>query len=671
MAYDLYSGISKIVQAKKDWTAANDAGNDAAKNRIAANAQAYYNNLRKYGYGDVADKLASSDYNAAVGIQNAYKVMGKSAIRPYFYEKGKASGLSQADVDNLLSYNDKTGEVTFAGKNIGKPYAVVDGTSYWDPSQLETEWNDYMTRSGVSNSGVKDNAAYNNSMRAGTAKNDKLNDTIYADKERVDKLYDSIFNYANSDVTKSDEYKSAFENIMPLYDYKAAQGGYNAAASGASDNGGNIDSFAAANALRQQAALTAQGQSLAHQMGLEAYNARINNVNNILANLGLYDKGQYEEIKDTRDFDTTQAQQYFDNTEAYKNNELARKQAQFEMDETAKRNDYEIKRGIAEVTGITPAEWENGNNPLVDDNGVLLPQYENLDFETLINEAESKGNTKLATQLRQARWGKALLNPDKYMQYLQNGNFSLPGATPTEAAREYNMQDALERYQTDVGKDVTLAGYANEKAINDANNDTTKYVTNANNQTEKEINSANNQNALDQISATNNGAGSSGTTGGGSSGSVTSDSNGTYQNGTKVGDKNGKPVLSASEAKKAYEGGNTSDQVTYAYGYYYGDAQLSEVSDEVVIKWFQDLNKAMRDTGTVSAFNIMPAVSAKNAGGKIEYSVPANSKEFVAHRILAAQDLTAGQKTYLLKKFGYTDADADLLHNIMIDPHYK
>ena len=61
---------------------------------------------------------------------------------------------------------------------------------------------------------------------------------------------------------------------MGKYDLSAMQGRDNAAASAAASNGGNIDSYAAANAMRQQAALTREGMQTAHKLGLEAYNAR-------------------------------------------------------------------------------------------------------------------------------------------------------------------------------------------------------------------------------------------------------------------------------------------------------------------------------------------------------------------------------------------------------------
>lgn len=86
----------------------------------------------------------------------------------------------------------------------------------------------------------------------------------------------------DTDPTKTKIYRDAYNAVMSKYDLSAMQGRDNAAASAAASNGGNIDSFAAANAARQQAALTSQAKTYAHQAGMAAYNSYISEVESAL-----------------------------------------------------------------------------------------------------------------------------------------------------------------------------------------------------------------------------------------------------------------------------------------------------------------------------------------------------------------------------------------------------
>lgn len=58
-------------------------------------------------------------------------------------------GLSNRDIDNQLKYDDRTGEVYFGGKSLGKTQANVDGVSYYDSDTLNSAFNDYVNRAGI------------------------------------------------------------------------------------------------------------------------------------------------------------------------------------------------------------------------------------------------------------------------------------------------------------------------------------------------------------------------------------------------------------------------------------------------------------------------------------------------------------------------------------------
>ena len=102
------------------------------------------------------------------------------------------------------------------------------------------------------------------------------NNNAYYDQ--MTELYDML----DTDPTKTKIYRDAYNAVMSKYDLSAIQGRDNAAASAAASNGGNIDSFAAANAARQQAALTSQAKKYAHQAGMAAYNSYISEVESAL-----------------------------------------------------------------------------------------------------------------------------------------------------------------------------------------------------------------------------------------------------------------------------------------------------------------------------------------------------------------------------------------------------
>jgi hypothetical protein len=267
------------------------------------------------------------------------------------------------------------------------------------------------------------NPAYNVAINAASTKNDERTKLINSDHANVNSKYNDLYAYANQDVTQTDEYKSAFDNIMPSYNLKAMQGRNNEAASGAASNGGNVDSFAAANAARQQAALTAKGQALAHQMGLDAYNSRISRVGDILSGLGVYNNGVYSALNEGVANDVGIANNIFNN------------------EQTAKINDTSIKSEIASVTGLAPDEWVASNNMYINDDGTIKDQYKDVDFSVAMANAKAAGNTAAYNEAAVARYYKIMSDYKQYGQY-DDGNYIAPGKRITEEARQFNEKIA-------------------------------------------------------------------------------------------------------------------------------------------------------------------------------------------------------------------------------------
>lgn len=375
---DPYSAVNSIYRLKGEWDTANNAGDEKAKNNAAARAQAYYNQLRSNGYSDVADDLSRSNYEQAKAIRNKWAAMDKSPTRPYFYELGKKYGMSSGDVDKLIGWNGSTGQVSFGGKVIGTPDAIVDGTSYWkDTSVLDNAFNDYISRSGT--------------VRSKPMAVQQENENLF---QKYNREYDDL---KNTNPFTTEEAKS----ILAKYDLSGLQGRNNATASGAAANGGNIDSFAAANALRQQAAMVNQGQ----QAVLSAYQQKLDHAKSLLSDMGVHIDRVYNQ------------------------------------DETSKNNDVARKSEIASVTGYAPDEWVASNNPYMNEDGTIKDAYKNVDFSEIMKNAKASGNTSAYNAAAMARFYKIMGNYGAYGQY-DDGNYTVPGLKKTEAARQFDEQIA-------------------------------------------------------------------------------------------------------------------------------------------------------------------------------------------------------------------------------------
>lgn len=398
--YNPYSDIEAIVGLKNEWDEANKAGNTTAKKDIASKAQQYYQNLRNNNHSGVADALSLSGSTGAKAILNAYSPTNTSVN------------------------NTATGNTVI-------PTTPTTTTTTTTPTSTNTV---ISSGSALSNKATTDNQSYKASMKSATNNNKKLSSYINSDRIDMHNKYDDLYDYANQNVTKTDEYKSTYNNMMAKYDLSALQGRDNAVASGGSSNGGNIDSYSAANAMRQQASLTATGQQVAHQAGLDAYNARVSNVSNILKNLGIYNNDTYTAMNQVIANDSNIAEQYFDNDETAKNNEVARLSEK------------------ANVTGYVPNEWAYENNIYLNSDGTVKNEYLTDEFDstggftTIINNAKAKLATttdaneraNLQATIDQATQAKALktYSSPKYAKYANEVT-----AVPGQRTAEYDLTD--------------------------------------------------------------------------------------------------------------------------------------------------------------------------------------------------------------------------------------
>lgn len=208
--YNPYDDVAGVVNMKSRYNQGKATG-DPNYRDYNTQAQQYYNNLVKNGMADVADELKSVDYDKAVDILNRYQ---PTADYEDFYSDLAATTIQNAQKPEA---SETVNDILNSFKSTD---TLLNGELKYD--------NNGNTISGL------------NTDHYNTGKNqlDYLN---------------------NFDVTK----QSYYEPIMSEYKlkgYDAAQGEY---ASGGSTNSGNIDSYAAANANRQQLAFTNAGMQAA------------------------------------------------------------------------------------------------------------------------------------------------------------------------------------------------------------------------------------------------------------------------------------------------------------------------------------------------------------------------------------------------------------------------
>lgn len=565
MAYNPYNAVSMIHKFKSDWTDADSKGDNVKKFDAETNAQKYYNELKKNGYSALADELSKSNVEQAARRKNFYAQTGRTPTRDYLYSLGQKYDMSKNDVDKLISYNDVTGEISFGGKNIGKPDVEADGVSYWnDTSKLDNAFKDYIDRSGTS-------------RQVATAINQE-NENLF---DKYNKEYDDL---KKTNPFTTDEAKA----ILAKYDLAGLTARDNAAASGAGSNGGNIDSYSAANALRQQAALINQGQ----QAVINSYNSKLEHARNLLSDMGV----NIERV--------------------------------FNENETAKNNDVSRKATIADVRGYTPSEWTVQSDPVlknfVDENGKIKKEYENVDFQQLINQAKESGDNDLANKYAILRGIKIWGNYANYGKYAGEGDIAYPEQQKTENARQFDEQIAA--------SDRALAA-------------------------EAENNAAERQNKLDQISAT-----------------VEAEA---AQNANTGNASTAKPTLTAAQAANAIKNGEKSQAVIDAYNYYYGtdytvdnppvlkssEGTNAPLSEKEVKAWADYLNEYVADRCGSDNYKALTRTN------KNQYEPGNVGIDYIVARVFSSDDLTQEQKEYLIyDKFGITE---NQVNNMLKDKHYR
>lgn len=254
---------------------------------------------------------------------------------------------------------------------------------------------------------------------------------------------------------------------MGRYDTKGWDAGYNAAAQGAAQNGGNLDSFAAANAMRQQAALRNEGEAMA----LAAHNQKIQNIAGILANLG---------VEVQNDFDRSQTEKINDSNIRYQDAETRYKDAETEYKKAEKDKLYaDIEKMQSEITGLVPDGMlpdytDPKNNQFLNSDGSVSELENEGGYATIMMNALVTVASKTASEeeklsavetYNKANTARNMLlqsNPELMKQYGHTIKNNIPVQTLASRAAWADLE--LQKYAID--KDLEGLKYESDTAFN-------------------------------------------------------------------------------------------------------------------------------------------------------------------------------------------------------------
>ena len=459
-SYNRDNAINDIVDYKKQWADADAAGDEIGKQYAANSAGSVYSAMMANGDTNIADELKASNYTQAQALSDKWHQLDKTSTRPYFYSLGQKYGMTQEQVDALIGWDAKTGEVSFGGQNLGKPDYLSDGASYWsDTSVLDNAFNDYISRSGTTRTTDQligqNNDEINQKVNQlwGLQTNDH-NDLTNKYKEE----YDFI---ANTNPFTTDTAKA----ILAKYDLSGLQARDNAVAGGGASNGGNIDSYAAANALRQQSALINQGQMAV----LDAHQQRIDNARSILESLGVSQQNSYTGMQNTIGVQQEEAQRLFENQENAR-----------QFDATNDTERYRIDKNLEGIKDTNASNLEGtkytSDNQLA---GIKDTNASNLEGTKYTADKESE------TRIHESN------NTLAGIKDTNASNVELGQIESNTRIHESDNQLASDKYVTDKTTNADIHKSDNElegtKYVADKEADTSKYVADAESDTSKYV----------------------------------------------------------------------------------------------------------------------------------------------------------------------------------------
>lgn len=629
--FDPLDAMRRIYGYKGDWETANKDAQTAVgaynakgaaqslrrRNDAAQGAQPYYAALRQNGYGDIADKLTEADYTGAGYLMDYYKALGKTPVREYARNRLKSYGLSDADADNLITWNDKTGEVGIGGINLGRPDVVSsDGVSYMsDINALNNAVDTYAKNTGIARpADLKWNETYDVAFGNKNAMSDEVRDSAKLSNEALRKSMsanDIYFNESQTPTARSADYRQTWSDVMPAYQYDADKAGRNAAASAAGSNGGNIDSFAAANARRQREASYANGARLAAELGIGARQATMGNMNQGVQNYFTGSRLGAQNARDLADAGVTDTQGYINLMTESRNERddaAARDAMQAQADSLRAESEYRqaMKNYLyGQMLGQNTAETMARLYPgYMNPDGTFKDNITDTDIEAMLEEFKAKNPNYEKDPNLKAFYDSAVafrnlkgLNVPGHLGYLSEGDVGVSKFAPYG---EEDKNRALSKYGIDKNFDIQKMGI-----------DSTERMQNARNQLEQ---------TLAQMGYSHDAA---------------------QREADRMLDKYKSDLAANTEIK-------TTQIAAGATGA--GTTGAGALDDSKVKAWIKNINNDL-GKGTV----------AETEPGKYEIK---NQKYSVIGKIMDSTTLTNEQKIYMLNVLGLTDEDIAASNNI-------
>lgn len=268
---DILDALTNVITNKGSYETAKVNGGDFGKYQTAAEPSYQY--LADNGYGYLSDQLHNSNYITAQDLLNQYGLADSAT--------DKAGDWTAANMGNIKSFFPDTGS-TYNNYETGvksnyndfidtadKGYKDTQGYLQPYAASLNDLYGKYSI--GVDSVNNQNNQLWNDMRQFGTdqtARYDKLTDYIYT-----------------NDYTATPWYQT----IMEGYNIGGEKAAGSAVADIGGSNSGNIDSYAAANARRQQLSFTNAGNTAA----LNAYNSQLGNLLGTIQSLG-YDIGNLQ-----------------------------------------------------------------------------------------------------------------------------------------------------------------------------------------------------------------------------------------------------------------------------------------------------------------------------------------------------------------------------------------
>lgn len=262
---EVYKAVGDIVGNKGSYNNEKYTLKTGGEQKYATAAQPSYQTLIDAGFGDYADILKNSDYQQALDFYNSLvnpsttSGMSQEAINSVYNLIGQGSG-SQIDVG-------KAGEQT---NDMLERFNKI-----MQPNKQETAALDQSTQNLLKMFGLFTD---NNAQTQAQSQNllNQISQFANDQSGRYDSHYDWLKTY--------NPFQSPTgQSIMDYYNQNGITAAGNATAAGAANNSGNIDSYAAANANRQQLAYKNAGANAVTNQ----YNAQTSQMLNTLQSLGV------------------------------------------------------------------------------------------------------------------------------------------------------------------------------------------------------------------------------------------------------------------------------------------------------------------------------------------------------------------------------------------------